>query len=254
MHLWFLYYLIMFSIVSFALGLTFKKLPKLSGIIHSSFDFVFKNIVLRLIVFTLLTIAILLFMNRSWVATSTSLVPDINTFIFYFFFYMIGWVLYKSKSLLGSFKKYDYIFTIAGLVLYTWYFNMDRSEMAIWLMITIRSLSCWLFIFGITGLFIRFASNHSPTMRYVSDSSYWVYLFHLPLTVIIPGLIADWNIPGVLKFLFVMSTTVIICFATYHYFVRGTFIGKFLNGRRYSRKLSELKQVEVPQVAFAKEK
>ncbi|MBK7426368.1 MAG: acyltransferase family protein [Saprospiraceae bacterium] len=142
---------------------------------------------------------------------------------------------------------------MAGLVLYTFYFNLDRSEMAKWLIISIRSLSCWLFIFGITGLFLRYASNHSARMRYVSDSSYWVYLFHLPLTIIIPGLIADWNIPGVLKFLFVMSTTIIICFATYHYFVRSTFIGKFLNGRSYSKKLSDI-QPAAPKVELALEK
>lgn len=253
MHLWFLYYLIMFSLASFSLGLIFKKLPKLSGLIHSSFHTIFNNILLRLVVFTLLTVGMLLLMNRNWADTSTSLVPDLNTFIFYFFFYMFGWVLYKSKTLLDSFKKFDWAFTIAGLVLYTFYFNLDRSEMAKWLIISIRSLSCWLFIFGITGLFLRYASNHSARMRYVSDSSYWVYLFHLPLTIIIPGLIADWNIPGVLKFLFVMSTTIIICFATYHYFVRSTFIGKFLNGRSYSKKLSDI-QPSAPKVELALEK
>ncbi|MBK7426369.1 MAG: acyltransferase family protein [Saprospiraceae bacterium] len=80
MHLWFLYYLIMFSLASFALGLIFKKLPKLSGLIHSSFHTIFNNILLRLVVFTLLTVGMLLLMNRNWADTSTSLVPDLNTF------------------------------------------------------------------------------------------------------------------------------------------------------------------------------
>ncbi len=248
MHLWFLYYLIMFSIVSFALGLLFKKLPAFSGFVHHGFHAVFERPILRLFVFTLLTMAILLIMNRYWVATSTSLLPDLNTFIFYFFFYLFGWVLYKSKSLLSSFKKYDWIFTLSGLALFSWYFVTDTSEMELWMVISIRSLSCWLFIFGITGLFIRYASNHSAAMRYMSDSSYWVYLIHLPLTIIIPGLIADWNLPGTLKFLFVMTSTAVICFATYHFFVRATIIGKFLNGRKYSRKFTDIKPVAAPKM------
>lgn len=254
MHLWFLYYLIMFSIVSFLLGLLFKRLPKASKFIQNAFHSIFKHSILRLVVFTFLTVMILVFMNRYWVNTSTSLIPDFYTFTFYFFFYMFGWLLFKSKSLLNNFTKHDWLFTILGTLLFTWYFFTDRSTMDLWIIITIRSLSCWLFIFGISGLFIRYGSNHSAKMRYISDSSYWVYLLHLPLTIIIPALIVNWNIPGVLKFLFVAITTSIICFVTYHYFVRNSFIGKFLNGRKYSRKLSDIKAKDLPKLRIIADK
>jgi membrane protease YdiL (CAAX protease family) len=56
----------------------------------------------------------------------------------------------------------------------------------------------------------------------------------------IPGMIADVDLPAFLKFSMVMLTTAFICFITYHYLVRNTFIGKFLNGRRYSRKLKDI--------------
>ncbi|WP_460218442.1 acyltransferase family protein [Psychroserpens sp. MEBiC05023] len=241
-HLWFLYYLILFSVSSFLLGMLFKKLPKASQFIHNVFHYIFKNSILRLIIFVSITIIILLFMDRYWVNTSTSLIPDFYTFIFYFFFYMFGWLLFKSKSLLSSFKKHDWLFTILGLVIFTWYFFTDLSHTDLFIIMGIRSLCCWLLIFGFTGLFIRYGSNHSSRMRYVSDSSYWVYLLHLPFTIIIPALIVDWNISGTLKFLFVMTTTAIICFVTYHYFVRSTFIGKFLNGRTYPRQISEIRK------------
>jgi len=81
-------------------------------------------------------------------------------------------------------------------------------------------------------------------MRYISDSSYWVYLLHLSLTAILPGLIADWSLPATIKFILVMTISGVICFVTYHYFVRSTFIGIFLNGRRYSRKLSDIRKME----------
>lgn len=253
-HLWFLYYLIMFSVVSFLLGLLFKRLPKASQYIHKVFHAIFKQPILRLVVFTCLTIIILVFMDRYWVNTSTGLVPDFNTFVFYFFFYMVGWLIFKSKSLLSTFTKYDWLFTILGIAIFTWYFFTDTDTMHLWIIMAIRSLCCWLLILGVTGLFIRYGSQHSARMRYISDSSYWVYLLHLPLTILIPALIADWDISGVLKFLFVTFSTGVICLVTYHYFVRNSFIGKFLNGRKYSRKISDIKHSEAPKLRIIADK
>jgi hypothetical protein len=60
----------------------------------------------------------------------------------------------------------------------------------------------------------------------------------------------DWEIPAFAKFMIVLLVTSLICLVTYHYLVRSTFIGKFLNGRKYSikRKRSEQPVVEVKTV------
>jgi glucan biosynthesis protein C len=108
----------------------------------------------------------------------------------------------------------------------------------------VQSLVIWLFIFGITGLFIRYTSNYSARMRYISDASYWVYLVHYTLTIFIAPLLFGWDVHAIIKFLTVIISTTIICFVTYHLFVRSTFIGKFLNGRKYSRKLSDNQKQE----------
>jgi hypothetical protein len=185
-------------------------------------------------------------MNSYWVATSLSFIPDGGTFSFYFFFYLVGWILFKSKHLLSSFMQYDKLFTLLGLGIFTIYFLADRTGFSNALHASIRSLTCWLFIFGFTGLFMRYFGKHSSRMRYISDSAYWVYLLHLPLTAFLPGLLADLAIPALLKFAIVASVTTFICYITYHYFVRSSFIGEFLNGRKYSRKLSDIKTLEEP--------
>ncbi|GGK32369.1 hypothetical protein GCM10007962_28410 [Yeosuana aromativorans] len=241
MHLWFLYYLVLFSITSFIVGLAFKKLPWFTNKSSLVFTFIIQRPLLKLFLFSLVTFLILLIMNRSWVATSLSFTPDFNTFIFYAFFYFFGWILFKSKSYLNSFMTYDWIFTVLGIILFTSYFLMDTSNMSLELIMAIKAVNVWLFIFGFTGLFIRYGSNHSAVMRYVSDSSYWVYLLHLPLTAFLPSLLFGLAIPAFLKFVLVAMGTAFVCFATYHYFVRASFIGKFLNGRKYSRNLKDIK-------------
>ncbi len=183
-----------------------------------------------------------MFMRTSIVEVSVYLTPDFNTFIFHFFFYIVGWVLFKSKHLLVTFMEYDWMYlilaiiiaTIQGLITQNWDSETMMTEYlnSEFIMLS-NAFIVWLFTFGITGLFIRYGSKHSIRMRYISDSSYWVYLIHLPLTAIIPAFVWKLPFPAIVKFIIVLSLTTFICFTTYHYLVRNTFIGKFLNGRRY---------------------
>jgi len=166
------------------------------------------------------------------VETSPFFFPNPISLIFYFVFYLIGWVLFKAKDVLSSFTTADWLCVFTGTVLFctSFFFRDEFNETILMLM---AALMIWSFVFGITGLFIRYGSQYSAKMRYISDASYWVYLIHLPLTGIIPSLIVGLNIPGSFKFFIVLVITSLICFLSYHYLVRSTFIGKFLNGRKY---------------------
>jgi len=242
-HFWFLYYLIIITTTSILIALAFKRLPKVSSHISKSFNWAIEKPIFRVLIFASLTCGIYFFMGIDQVETSMSLIPDLNTFTFYFFFYITGWVLFKSKHLLNSMMRLDWANIILGtILLFTYIFTIQLLSFE--MKIIIISTVVWLFIFGITGLFIRYGSKHSARMRYVSDASYWVYLVHFPLTGVIPGLIADWSIPATLKFVVVLAFTTTVCFITYHYFVRATFIGKFLNGRKYSRNLVDINKHE----------
>jgi len=239
-HLWFLYYLILITTVSVLLALIFRRMPILSGKISECFSWIIQRPLLRVLTFAIPTFAIYSFMGIDQVETSMSLNPNLNIFVFYFYFYIVGWVLFKSKHLLKSMMRLDWVSIILGAVLLlTYIFTIQLLNFEIKIMIS--SLVVWLFIFGITGLFIRYGSKYSARMRYISDASYWVYLCHFSFTILIPSLILDWPISATLKFLIVLLGTTTICFITYHYFVRATFIGKFLNGRRYLRRLSDIK-------------
>lgn len=239
-HLWFLYYLIYLTGFTVIIALLLKKLPKLTLKVKILFNWIFQKSFIRILFFSGITFVILSFLKTPMVASSTSLIPDTNTFIYFVFFYLSGWVLYTSKQHLQKLIQHDWLCTILGfLSVITQGVLIQFSDLGLapnsnsTLLIAFSSFSVWLLIFGITGLFIRYGSHHSKRMRYVSDASYWVYLIHLPLTAILP--IVVWKLPigAISKFLLVLLVTTIICFVTYHYCVRNTFIGKFLNGRKY---------------------
>lgn len=240
-HLWFLYYLALITFASVGLALVFRKLPKVTSAIAKTFNWTIQKTVLRIVLFAGISAMIYFFMGTHEVATSSSIIPDLNTFIYYFVFYIIGWVLFKSKHLLNTFLKHDWLNVAIGILLFLVYFFLNNS-LTDESKIILKSLFVWCLIFGITGLFIRYGSGHSAAMRYISDASYWVYLIHLSFTAFIPSLIVDWPIPSTLKFLLVLISTGVITFVSYHYLVRGTFIGTFLNGRKYNRKLSAIKE------------
>lgn len=245
-HLWFLYYLIYITLIAVLIGMLFKKFKKTSAKITSSFNWIIKKPVIRVLFFSSITFLILTLLKTSMVNTSYSLIPDINTFIFYFSFYSVGWVLFKSKQLLDNFMKHDWLCTILavfliileGILIEYSGMNLTPNSNSV-LLSLFNSVIVWLFIFGITGLFIRYNSKHSKRMRYISDSSYWIYLIHLPLTAIIPAFIWELPISALAKFIIVVSLTTLICFTSYHYLVRNTIIGKFLNGKKYPKTIKK---------------
>ena len=85
----------------------------------------------------------------------------------------------------------------------------------------------------VLSFFVRFFSKPSKKLKYISDSAYWIYIIHLPLSFFIPAFFHQSNIHYIFQFFISSVIVTIICFLSYHYFVRKTFLGKFLNGKKF---------------------
>lgn len=230
MHLWFLYYLIWLSALGWLFGKLTQAAPNFFQKFNSTFSHLLQQPFLKLLIPTLLTFFMLCLIDQDWIRTPISWVPNIKALAFYAVFYFFGWFLYQSKTQLHTFQQHAGIFTSIALFLAVVQFIGIEFP---FLTRFINALLVWSFVYGITGLFFRFLNRPSNRMRYISDASYWIYLIHLPLTIVLPTLLIGWTIPAVLKFLIAVIVASMICLVTYHYGVRGTFVGQFLNGRRY---------------------
>ncbi len=97
---------------------------------------------------------------------------------------------------------------------------------------TLGALFSWLMVFGAIGAALRLFRRSSPVLSYLADSSYWIYLVHMPILGLIQGDLflvrghALWKAP------LVLVGTLAIGFASYQYLVRHTAIGVGPHGRR----------------------
>ena len=89
------------------------------------------------------------------------------------------------------------------------------------------------YIMLVLSFFIRFCSKPSKKLKYISDSAYWIYIIHLPLSFFIPAFFHQSDLHYFIKFLISALIVNIICFSSYHYFIRNSFLGKFLNGKKF---------------------
>ncbi len=96
----------------------------------------------------------------------------------------------------------------------------------------IETLCAWAMCFGLMGFFRWVAARESAGVRWLSDSTYWAYLAHLPLVVAGQMLTVDWPIHYHLKFLLVCGGVTAVLLVVYRFGVRYTFVGTALNGPR----------------------
>jgi Acyltransferase family/Ankyrin repeats (3 copies) len=121
-----------------------------------------------------------------------------------------------------------------ALALHTpWGRGLLESAATLRLLATLgQSLYVWLMIFGLIGLCQAVLSRERPWIRYVSDSSYWLYIVHLPLIMIGQILLRDAELPAIVKLAINVGVSTAVLLLSYHFLVRYTWIGRLLNGPR----------------------
>ncbi len=171
------------------------------------------------------------------------IIPEPGPLAYYSLFFGFGWVLFACRDRLDSIARWWIPGAVAGLALafpallfaHGALEDLGDEPTPAWLdalgHASAAMLSCTLTL-AITGFFLRYLNRPSPAARYISDSSYWLYLVHLPLQILASMFLFSLPIDGHIKFLLVLLITTPIMLLTYHYCVRYSPIGRMLNGRR----------------------
>jgi peptidoglycan/LPS O-acetylase OafA/YrhL len=245
-HLWFLHQLmVIYVLFGLARGLWITCDPH--GRNLTRLDLLLKRVFESRAACAILAIPTvgMLFLMPDWNVSTpmNSVIPEVGTSLLYGFCFVVGWWLHRNLGLLPSLSRSWAWSLAAGAVAISatyWFGWTDLiglteapSGLRRLLYSTLYAVALWGLTLGALGLFLDCVRGESRFWRYVADSSYWVYLAHLPVVVTLQIWVAHWPVGWPIKYVVICSVTLAVLYLTYHYFVRSTFIGHQLNGRRW---------------------
>ncbi|MBL8553091.1 MAG: acyltransferase family protein [Phenylobacterium sp.] len=170
-----------------------------------------------------------------------SLIPNSAAAVQFGLAFGLGWLLHRQMGLLSEMQKRWPLNLAVALALTV----ALLAQMGVAPVVTpdkpgllkafhalAYALAIWTWTFAVIGLALRFLSDHSPARRYIADSSYWIYIVHLPLVIFLQAWLSRLDWPALAKFGVVLAIGFALMFASYELLVRHTFLGRLLNGRR----------------------
>ena len=158
--------------------------------------------------------------------------PKLFYYLLFFGFGAICFGRAEFEEKLGRWWPLCFLFAIPLFLYGFQLFEQRPSGLLRWAFSFSAALYAWLMVFGFLGFFRRFFAGESPRIRYLSDASYWMYLAHLPLIIVLQILVSTIPLPGLFKFLAITALTFALLLLTYRYLVRYTIIGTMLNGKK----------------------
>ena len=237
LHLWFLYFLIFYSFGGWVIAKIFHRNTVFTQLVNKVFGYILQRFWLRLFCLTILFFLCQFWIGEPFLTTNNKWSIEAPIFITYLLFFETGWVIFKTNSL-EKMKAHPIAQLVSATLLFFLFILIPWPDLAAWLYIRelLSALFGSMFIFGFIAFFMTYFNTYSPRLSYTMEAAYWVYIIHLPIVAFIPGLMSGSTMPVFLKFLITLSVTSIICFVSYHYCVRNTFIGMFLNGKIHKQK------------------
>lgn len=251
-HLWFLYVLLlMYAGVAVVKAVTDatriggplgRLLDKVVGVLTKS------DLIIAILA---LPLATTFFFNDSWnkwigiQTPDTGLIPNAMAVVGFTTAFVLGWWLHRRADLLDHLARRWWLYGI-NAAFGTWLcLNLNGgaaptvdlvkgSDYPLYCLI--YPMTAWAWSFFLIGTFRAFLKKDVPIVRYLSDSSYWVYIIHLPLVLLFQYLVKDLTWPVEAKIALVFWGTVWVALLSYQLLVRYTFIGTMLNGRRRREK------------------
>ena len=233
MHLWFLYNLVFFYILTWVFYL-------FDGLRVRNFFMQLKPWAL-VFAFSLLLFPALVSQSAPFPAPD-SFLPQLWSFGFFGLFFMVGYWVYSEPRFIDKFQPHWKLLLVLSIALYAVFYwlipkevSMVPAPIEMWKKIIITACESFIAVAMTLVCLVlgkTYLNFHNRFMRILSDSSYWIYLIHIPLLFEIQYYLMDkqWNL--LTKFGTAAGLTLAIGLVSYFVLVRWTPIGWMLNGRR----------------------
>lgn len=242
-YLWFLWHLLLLCLITAVAGQLLQNANhRLQDTVRHLGEFMVCSRVgigVLVVLTTLLNIKM-----QPWpgfVETNTTYIPAGHVLAAYGVYFFYGLALYANRQVLDQIALRPWRCLTIGVVLLAVYgmlllAHMQQNTEVVWMPLVLASVSAvagWAMIWGVMGVAIRYCQQPNAVIRYVADSSYWVYLAHMPVLFLVQGWLAPLDVTGMAKLCYASALTMTICMISYQLLVRDTAIGVLLNGRRH---------------------
>jgi peptidoglycan/LPS O-acetylase OafA/YrhL len=249
LHLWFLYNLLIFYVIVFALRAVLRTIDQ-RGVLRAGIDRIVSACLNRCVAGLPLAVPVglSLLTTPNWVylqgisTPDQSLIPTLPAFVSYGVAVSFGFLVQRQPGNLGLIQRRwvaHLLLALAATAVCFGYLGLKTpvspvpTGTAKVIYAAAYGIACWGWTLAITGAALTFASAYSPLRRYLADSSYWLYLAHLPLVAGLAVWVGHWPLSWSIKYPLTLALSLSLLLLSYHFLVRPTFIGKALNGKRY---------------------
>jgi glucan biosynthesis protein C len=252
-HLWFLYYLLMFYALALGLRALMQHVdPKaaVAGVCDRLVAFLMSGLWGPVLI--ALPIAAYLWQFNGWtewlgLPAPTKLLPNVAGLIGYGIAFGLGWLLNRQVPRLLALQNSWWLYLLAAIALTVLCFNLigttplwtgptlGGNERIYYTLAYMTGSWCW--VFALVGAAVRFLSGPHPYVRYLADASYWIYLMHMTTIIFFLTLMRPYDWYWAIKLTIMVGGSLPLLLLSYHAFVRYTWIGALLNGRRHPRPL-----------------
>ncbi|MGB4487097.1 MAG: acyltransferase family protein [Pseudomonas veronii] len=225
-HLWFLYYLLLFAVVHWALRTL--ELGRLG-----------QRLLQRHPAWVLLGLPLLLVPALASVSAPhpapESLVPQFWAITFYGSFFALGTLLHGRPDWIERARpiaKWLLPGAAVAYLAFLWRLAVDPPSVsqltAPWPTAVLEAgLSVWLTVLCLLAG-QSLLNRPNPVMRYLAQSAYWTYLLHLPVLFALQYRLMDVELAWPLKFLMASTVTLGVCLISYQLLVRHTPLRRFV--------------------------
>ena len=170
--------------------------------------------------------------------------PHLPSLLYYGSFFVLGYVFHAHQEFLRATVRWLPVAAILSACLFPLALfassldNAARGSRVDFhlLAVLLNALCTWALIYLFIGGAMRFFDRQSAWIDYMAQSSYWVFLVHMPLVALAGWWLVRYDFSAVFKFLLVCGFTAVVAFASFHYWVQNTGISTFLHGRRLELK------------------
>lgn len=244
MHLWFLWMLLWFCLLAAPVLWVGRRLPAASAAVTGALARL-GGAPWGFAVLALPLAAVGALYPQGVVVPSGAFVPPLAEWLHNGLFFVLGWALWRhQQALFALYTRRWAAFALAGVPLFlATGVLVEAQRTGQWpgwnlplCIAWVYNGASWLWSFAFIGLFLRYLQRPQPVLGYLADSSYWVYLLHLPLTIGFGALLFGAPLPALLKMVLNVAATTAVCLASYHLFVRYTAVSRLLNGKRHTRR------------------